>query len=99
MRNKVRNVGHYPNVTLTILDTANYGTPLLAKGTAENIEEEADELTHVMASRYQDKTSVRKETASIGMFDYCTRNPFELRTVFRSRNARLSRVALPATHA
>lgn len=66
MRNKVRNVGHYPNVTLTILDTANYGTPLLAKGTAENIEEEADELTHVMASRYQDKTSVRKETASIG---------------------------------
>ena len=60
-RLKARNVKRNPNVTLTVLDTVNNGTPLLVKGAAEIVEEGANELTHVMSRRYQDEAPARKE--------------------------------------
>lgn len=60
-RLKARNVRRNPSVTLTVLDTANNGTPLLVKGTAEIVEDGGDELTHTMARRYDDEAPAREE--------------------------------------
>ena len=52
-RLKVRNIRRDPRVTLTVLDTANYGKPLLVKGAAGVIEEGGDEFSYTMARRYE----------------------------------------------
>ena len=60
-RLKARNVRRNPNVTLTVLDTANNGTPLLVKGTAEIVEDGGDEFSYTMARRYDYEAPARKE--------------------------------------
>lgn len=60
-RLKARNVRRNPNVTLTVPDTANNGTPLLVKGTAEIVEDGGDEFSYTMARRYDYEATARKE--------------------------------------
>lgn len=64
-RLKARNVRSNPSVTPTVLDTANNGTPLLVKNPAEILEDGGDELTHTMASHYDDEAPAREEAAGL----------------------------------
>ena len=52
-RVKVRNIRYNPKVSLVVVDTLNNGQPLIVNGTAELIEDGADEYTEVMCIRYQ----------------------------------------------
>ena len=52
-RVKARNVRRNPKVSLVIVDTVGPGDPLIVNGTAEVIEEGAEELTYAMACRYE----------------------------------------------
>ena len=51
-RVKVRNIRRDPRVTLVVVDTANYGDPLIVSGVAELVEEGAAEATERVAIRY-----------------------------------------------
>ena len=86
-RLKARNVRRNPNVTLTILDTANYGTPLLVKGTAEIVEEGGDEFTYTMARRYDEEAAARKEAD--GLIAYAA-SVGERRVIIRITPTRVS---------
>ena len=52
-RVKVRNIRRDPRVSLVVIDTAANGDPLSVSGTAEVVEEGADEFTYAMARRYE----------------------------------------------
>ena len=52
-RVKVRNIRYNPKVSLVVVDTLNNGQPLIVNGTAELIEQGANEYTEVMCVRYQ----------------------------------------------
>ena len=52
-RIKVRNIRRNPAVSLVVMDTVSYGEPLTVNGTAELIEEGAQEATLRGAIRYQ----------------------------------------------
>ena len=52
-RVKVRNLRRDPRVSLVVVDTSRYGTPLLVNGTAEIVEEGAQDATERVAVRYE----------------------------------------------
>ena len=52
-RVKARNVRRDPRASLVIVDTAGPDAPLIVNGTAEVVEEGAEELTYAMACRYE----------------------------------------------
>ena len=52
-RVKVRNIRQNPRVSLVVVDTANNGQPLIVNGTAELIEDGAQDATQRLAIRYE----------------------------------------------
>ena len=65
-RVKVRNLRHSPRASLVIVDTVTYGEPLIVSGTAEVIDEGAQEATLRCAIRYQGEEHGRVSAARMG---------------------------------
>ena len=64
-RVKVRNIRRDPRVTLVVVDTANYGDPLIVSGAAEIVEEGAAEATERVAIRYEGEHAGRESAARL----------------------------------
>ena len=64
-RVKVRNIRRNPRVSLVVLDTVGYGEPLIVRGTAELVEEGAQEATLRLAIRYEGETEGRAAAARL----------------------------------
>jgi PPOX class probable F420-dependent enzyme len=64
-RVKARNIRRDPRVTLVVVDTANYGDPLMVSGTAVLVEEGAAEATVRVAIRYEGDAAGRASAARL----------------------------------
>jgi len=64
-RVKARNIRRDPRVTLVVVDTVNYGDPLIVSGAAELVEEGAADATERVAIRYEGEETGRKSAASL----------------------------------
>ena len=64
-RVKARNIKRDPRVTLVVVDTANYGDPLIVSGAAVLVEEGAAEATERVAIRYEGEKAGRESAARL----------------------------------
>ena len=67
-RVKVRNIRRNPKVSLVVVDTSGYGTPLIVSGTAEIVEEGAQDATERVSIRYEGEEKGRASAQSLAQY-------------------------------
>ena len=67
-RVKVRNVRQNPKVSLVVVDTSGYCTPLVVNGTAEIVEGGAQEATERVSIRYEGEEQGRASAQRLAVY-------------------------------